>query len=391
MKGMRRSVRLFLGLLLAVCVLSMGGSRSVKAEEREDSSQQWTDRLLDDIDLQQVQKSVDGLLGEQSVDFREGLSKLLQGDSFLDSKAVGKLLWQGIRTQVDKEKGLFLQILLLVFAAAVFYQVSMIFQGDQLGEASFYVVYLVLFLLFVKSFGSLSANLQKNLELMSEFMRGLAPAYFLAVAASSGAGSAAVFYEMILMLVWLIQWALLKVLLPAANLYVLLRLVNHLSREDMLSRMADLIKSVIQGGLKTLLGLVTGLQIIKSMVTPVMDALKRSVIGKTAGAIPGVGGAVNAVTEIVITSAVLVRNCMGVAFLVILVMWGLQPILHYSVVSFFYKLAAALGEPVSDKRLIGALSTLGEGTGLLLRIFFDAMVLCMITIAVLAVSFGGGA
>lgn len=391
MKGMRRSVRLFLGLLLAVCVLSMGGSRSVKAEEREDRGQQWTDRLLDDMDLQQVQKSVDGLLGEQSVDFREGLSKLLQGDSFLDSKAMGKLLWQGIRTQVDKEKGLFLQILLLVFAAAVFYQVSMIFQGDQLGEASFYVVYLVLFLLFVKSFGSLSANLQKNLELMSEFMRGLAPAYFLAVAASSGAGSAAVFYEMILMLVWLIQWALLKVLLPAANLYVLLRLVNHLSREDMLSRMADLIKSVIQGGLKTLLGLVTGLQIIKSMVTPVMDALKRSVIGKTAGAIPGVGGAVNAVTEIVITSAVLVRNCMGVAFLVILVMWGLQPILHYSVVSFFYKLAAALGEPVSDKRLIGALSTLGEGTGLLLRIFFDAMVLCMITIAVLAVSFGGGA
>lgn len=111
-------------------------------------------------------------------------------------------------------------------------------------------------------------------------MKALSPAYFMTVAASSGALSAAVFYEGVLLLVWLIQWILLNVLLPAAEIYVLLRLVNHLSREEMLGKFAEFLKTVISWALKTLLGLVAGLQVVRGLVAPVMDSLKRSVIGK---------------------------------------------------------------------------------------------------------------
>lgn len=420
---MRRKERLLLGalgLVLLLLVLSMGGSQAVQAasslqegqqegtgeaakestQERpekgtadtgqeEDRENSWTGKLLDDMDLDQVQESVNSLLQEESFDFQKTLGRLLKGEDLFTKEAIWNLVEGVFLSKLQEERTLLLQILLLVLAAAVFYNLSQIFENNHMGEVSFYVVYLLLFLLLVRSFTSLSRELSRNLELMIEFMKGLAPAYFLAVAAAGGAVSGAAFYQFVLILVWGIQWVLLRFLLPAANLYVLLRLVNHLSKEEMLSKLSDLVKTIIDWGLRTLLGVVTGMQIIKSMVAPVMDSLKRSAIGKTAGAIPGVGNAVNAVTEIVLTSAVLVRNCMGVAFLVILVMWGLKPVLHYGMLSFFYRLAAALGEPVSDKRLIGALGTLGEGTGLLLRIFLDALVLCMITIAVLAVSFGG--
>lgn len=81
-------------------------------------------------------------------------------------------------------------------------------------------------------------------------MKALSPAYFMTVAASSGALSAAVFYEGVLLLVWLIQWILLNVLLPAAEIYVLLRLVNHLSREEMLGKFAEFLKTVVSWALK---------------------------------------------------------------------------------------------------------------------------------------------
>ena len=80
-------------------------------------------------------------------------------------------------------------------------------------------------------------------------------------------------------------------------MYILLKFVNHLSREEMLGKMAELIETLISWGLRTLLGVVAGLQVVRGLVTPVMDSLKRSAIGKTAGTLPGVGNAVNAVTD----------------------------------------------------------------------------------------------
>ncbi len=173
-------------------------------------------------------------------------------------------------------------------------------------------------------------------------MKALSPAYFMTVAASSGALSAAVFYEGVLLLVWLIQWILLNVLLPAAEIYVLLRLVNHLSREEMLGKFAEFLKTVVSWALKTLLGLVAGLQVVRGLVAPVMDSLKRSVIGKAAGALPGVGNAVNMVTELVITSAVLVRNCLGVLILLATVAAGAGPVIHYGMLSLTYRFLAAV-------------------------------------------------
>ena len=113
-----------------------------------------------------------------------------------------------------------------------------------------------------------------------------------------------------------------RVLLPGVSLYILLKFVNHLSREEMLGKMAELIETVISWGLRTLLGVAAGLQVVRGLVAPVMDSLKRSAVGKTAGALPGIGSAVNAVTELVLTTAVLVRNSLGIALLLVILAVG---------------------------------------------------------------------
>ena len=96
---------------------------------------------------------------------------------------------------------------------------------------------------------------------------------------------------------------------------MLISLINNLSKEEMLGKMAELLDTAVSWGLKTLLGMVVGLQVVRGLIAPVMDTLKRSALGKAAGALPGVGNAVNMVTELVLTSAVLVRNCLGVVIL----------------------------------------------------------------------------
>ena len=88
-------------------------------------------------------------------------------------------------------------------------------------------------------------------------------------------------------MVWGIQWLLLTVLLPASGMYVLQQLVNSLSREEMLGKMAELLNTAVSWGLKSLLAAVVGLQIIRNLVAPVMDSVKRGLLSKAAGALPG--------------------------------------------------------------------------------------------------------
>ena len=116
------------------------------------------------------------------------------------------------------------------------------------------------------------------------------------------------------------------------------------------------------------------------------NAMKRSAVGKAASAIPGIGNAVTAVTELVLTSAVMVRNSFGAVIVILLLLIGAGPIIHYGSLSLVYRFLAAIAQPISDKRVVGALSTMGEGCAMLLKLLLTAEVLCMLTFLIVVVS-----
>ena len=342
-----------------------------------------TEELLKEINLTDVQKMLDDFMGADSFSMKEALIKLTRGEQAFSKEAVQEFVYRFFFYQLDQEKELFVKLILLILLSAVFTSFAEVFENNQIGDISFFVVYLLFFTILMDSFSRMSSSLEKTISWMTEMMKGLAPAYYMTVCAASGAASAVVFYEGVLLMVWGIQWLLLTVLLPASGMYVLLQLVNSLSREEMLGKMAELLNTAVSWGLKTLLAAVVGLQIIRNLVAPVMDSVKRGFLSKAAGALPGVGNAVNMVTELVVTSAVLVRNCLGVVILVVFVLIGAGPMLHYGILSLLYRLLAAVAQPVSDQRMVRALGTMGEGCALLLRILFTAEVLCMLAFLVL--------
>lgn len=361
-----------------------------ETENEEEMTGEFQMNLLADMDFSEIQNMLDEMLGNNSFSFVDTVKKLMNGEAVFSKETVLELVHGLFFSRIEKERGTLGKVLLLIIFSSVFANFAAVFDNGQIGEISFYVVYLLLFMMLMDSFSQMSISLHASISWMAEFMKGLAPAYFAAVSASSGALTAAAFYEGILLLVWLIQWLLLTFLLPGVNLYILLKMVNHLSREEMLGKMAELISTAVSWGMKTLLGMVAGLQVIRSLVTPVIDSLKRTALGKTASMIPGVGNAVNTVTELIITSAVLVRNSLGIVVFVVFLLVGAGPVIHYLVLSLSYRFLAAVSQPVSDKRLVECLSTMGEGCGFLLRILFTAEIMCMLTFLILMVSFQGG-
>ena len=217
-----------------------------------------TEQLVSDMSFEQVQALMDEMLEEDSFSIGTALKNMINGETVFSKEAVQQFLRSLFFERLEKERANFFRILLLVLAAAVFSNFAEVFENSQIGEVSFYMVYLLLFTILMNSYQQLGVSLGKQLEWMTQFMKGLAPAYFVAVSAASGAVTASVFYQGVLLLVWLVEWLLLTLILPGANLYVLLCMVNHLSKEDMLSKMAELLETMISWSLKPCLGLSLG-------------------------------------------------------------------------------------------------------------------------------------
>ena len=105
--------------------------------------------------------------------------------------------------------------------------------------------------------------------------------------------------------------------------------------------------------------------------------------------IPGIGSIAGSVTDVVLGSSVLIKNGIGAAALVVIVLICLMPLVKLGVLMLILELAAALLQPVSDKRMTGCVSGVGEGIRLLFRVVFTTAVLFMLTIAVVTVSVRG--
>lgn len=363
-----------------------GGTGKEKITQTEAST---VSDILEELDLSRVQRMLDQMLGEESFSMKDMLDGLIKGEKVLSEDTVQEMVHSFLFSGLEKEKSLLIKILLLILLSAVLANFADVFESGQIGDICFYIVYLLLFILLMDSFSSVTRSVQQTITWMAEFMRGLAPAYFLTISIAAGSSTAAVFYEGVLILTWLIQEVILNLLFPGACLYVLISLINNLSKGEMLGKMAELLDTAVSWGLKTLLGMVVGLQVVRGLIAPVMDTLKRSALGKAAGALPGVGNAVNMVTELVLTSAVLVRNCLGVVILFAFVAAGAGPVIHYGILSLLYRFLAAIAQPVSEKRIVDSLATMGEGCALLLRILFTAEILCILDFVILMTGIGG--
>ena len=385
--------------MLAMLLFSIPVSAADGAlrEEQSDNSQTEEDllqeqeesqeALLKGLELAEMQETVNELLGEETFSVRQALEKILAGEEVFTPDFVLETVRGFLYEHLLADREVLFQVVLLVILAALFANFTNVFSGSQAGEASFYIVYMLLLALLIHSFGELSAELSGSLEDLTAFMQALMPSYFLAVTAASGTATAMVFYEMVFGVIYLTQVLLLKAVIPGIQAYVIIELINYLHKEDFLSKLADLLKTILEWTMRTITAVVIGMELIQNMVSPALDSLKRDALGKTAASIPGIGNVINGATEVALGTAVLIRNCLGVMGIVVLVLLGLPPVIKLAMNSLVYKLLAALLQPVSDRRMTGCLSAMGEGCRLLLKVLLTLELLLLITIAILSVSF----
>ena len=245
---------------------------------------------------------------------------------------------------------------------------------------------MLLIALCLTAFRVAAAGVEERLGALTDFMQVLCPSYFLAVALASGSVTAMFFYNAVLFLIYLAEVVVVRFLLPLINVYLMVRVLGNLTGENALSELAELLQKLVSWILKTLVTCIIGVNVVQGLLAPAIDTLKRSALTRTAEALPWIGNAVGGAAEVVLGTAVLIKNGIGMAGALIAVILCAVPILQMLILAFLYKLASALVQPVSDKRITDCIGSVSEGYELLVRVLFSSGLLFLLTIAVVAAS-----
>lgn len=367
-------------MLAAAAVLLFGPVRAQAAELPEFA--------LEDFDLEEIQSFLDSLTGSgaEGISFGEVMKQIMAGnlEEVLRRGAEGvrNTLFAEIRTNTK----LMGQIVVLALMGAIFSNFSGIFGSGQVSETGFYVVYLLTMTFLSASFFASVTVADSVSRSLMEFMQALLPAYFLAVAMAGGALTSSAMCGFTFGAIGVVQAVLTGVLLPLMRVYMLTVLAGNLYREDMISKLTELLRQAILWTMKTMFGVIVGFHVIQGMVLPQADALKNASAMRLAQMIPGLGSGAGAVSQIVMGSGILIKNTAGAAAVAVLLLIAAVPVLKLTVLMLLYYMAAAVMQPVCDKRLVSCMTETAAGHGLLLKLVGYSLALFAVTIAVLCIS-----
>lgn len=339
--------------------------------------------LLSDLDFAEIDQFLDNLQGTEKISFGQVVDALLEGDFQAAGELFGGFVSDSLFYEWRVNKSTIIHILIISLIAATLTGFSDIFKNRQISDVSYYMIYMLLLTILMTAFRTASAILTDTLTSVVDFMKALMPALFLALGYSAGTTTTLVFYEWILFLLTAVQWAVRYLIVPGIHIYLLLLLVNQMAKEDFLTKLAGLFKTVLEWGLKVMMGAVVGFNLIQGLITPAVDSLKKDFLSKTAGMIPGIGNVLNSVSEMVLGCAVLIKNGIGAAALIILAVICLLPVIKLALFSLSYKLAAAVVQPVADTRIVECISSVGDGMVLLLKAMLTSAILFWLTLAIL--------
>ena len=371
-------------LILPVQVFAAGEDSSLENSRTEDNmtetdlekTQEETEQKIWELtEVKDLDTAIRKLFPEEKLHFQDLVESVIRQDENLSAGQIRNFVTDQFFYVLKVNKPVLASIIFLVLIAAVFSNFSEVFQNRQISQTAFFLVCLSVITV---------VEVQHGLENLILFMRVLCPVYFVCMAVAVGSISAIAFYNLALFLIFLVELVILKWIVPLIQIALLMEILNNLTEEEFLSKAAELLRLAIGWSLKSLLALVTGIGFIERIISPAADQVKRSVWTKGVGMIPGIGDVVSGTSEVVLGSAVLLKNGVGIAGALLVTGVVMIPVINMGILTLLYKGTAALIQPVSDKRIVETISFTGEGYHMLLKTVLATTVLFLVTLAVAA-------
>jgi len=319
-----------------------------------------------ELNLREVEKYIDRVDTDiksavPGLSFKDMFFKIIRGDVSWKPAEVFNNLLKYLFKEIVANTSLLGRLIVLTMICAVLHNLTSAFDRGTTGQLSYLVVYLVLSTIAIGSF-ALAINTGRELiDRMVSFMQAIMPLLLTLLVAMGGVASAAIFHPVILISLTVIGTLTKNVVLPLIFFSAVLGIVDNLSANFKVSRLASLLKTVAMGLLGIFSTIFLGVLAIQGVAGAVGDGVTlRTAKFAIDAFIPVVGGMFSDALESVVSSSLLIKNAAGIAGMIsIFLIMGL-PMLKIISLSFIYKLAGALVQPVAEGQVVNCLNEMGS-------------------------------
>lgn len=313
--------------------------------------------------------------------FNDTVDKISSGNFSLMPKNIISYITDSLIYEMHASKGLILSIFIIALISGVLNTVS---NENKTSDAAFFVCFCLITIAVIKIITLTAGYGSDVINEMCTFVTKLAPMMSILLATSGYSVSAASFYPVFSASVYFICLIAEKCILPLIYTSCVVGILNNLSNRIHLNNFNSLVKSFSKWILTGTLTIFTGINAIYGLCVPSVDGVAMKTAKFAVGSmVPVVGGFVADSIDTVIAGTRLMKNSVGTAGIIALLVSCAIPIIKVAAVMLMLKISSAVIEPFGDKRYADMLAEAADAVTSVFALIISVAILFIISIAII--------
>lgn len=311
------------------------------------------------------------------------VTSAVKGDFDFSISGIVNRIVKYLLNEVFLNVDILIKIIILAIICAILKNLQNSFLSESVGELAFFVCYIVIVSVLMISFSTAMSMCVSIIDNMVSFMHSIIPLLISLLISTGNLSSAGVFQPILIMLVEIGATVIKNFFIPLIFFITVLNIVNNISDKVQLTKLSGFIKQICTWGIGLILTVFIAIVSIQGTMGAVVDGVTSKTAKFALGTfIPVVGKYLADAADTVVGCTLVIKNASGLIAMIGIIVICLAPLLKILALVILYKLASAIVEPISDKKITNCLSDMANSLVFLLGITAAVSVMFLIAITV---------
>jgi len=320
----------------------------------------------------------------QNFDFGSVTKELSGGKFEINAGSLFSRILRFFMKEVYLNIKIMIQLIVLSIMCGLLTNLQSSFGREGIGEIAFFTCYIFLTAIFVQSFSSVIRIGSEVIDSMVIFMQSMLPTLMTLLISTGNITSASMFQPIVIFSVQMIAGIVKNLLLPLLLCATSLAIISNVSDKFHISKLVGLLKQMVKWSLGMVLTGFIGVITVQGLTASVVDGVGTKTAKFAVGNfIPVVGGILSDAVDTVIGCSLILKNAVGVAGLMVILLICMVPIIKIAALIGIYRITAAVIEPVSDNRIIQCIGDLASSITYVFAMVVSVAVLFLLSITII--------
>ncbi|MEC2073827.1 stage III sporulation protein AE [Alkalihalophilus marmarensis] len=387
---MKRVIIIFLFLTLLYGLTAPVSAESGVIEPGQEET--FVERQLENLELdeihaywEEISTEYGGFLPESQ---KGSFLEFIKGDKQFSFKEWGIGFVRYLMHELIVNGKLLGTLILLTVFCMILQSLQNAFEQHTISKVAYAITYMVLMIIALNSFHVAISYAQDAINNMIHFMIALLPLLLAIMAAVGSITSAALFHPLIIFLVHTSGLLIQYIVLPLLFLSAVLAIVSTLTDHYKVTKLANFLRTIAVGALGIFLTVFLGVISVQGASTAVADGITVRTAKFIAGNfVPVIGRMFTDAADTVMSASLLLKNTVGIAGLVILLMLCAFPAIKILSIAIIFNLSAAILQPLGGGPIIECLSIIGKAV---IYVFAALAIVCLMFFLAITIMVAAG-